>query len=123
MVVNTQILTGLSDSPVLEATGPLASCTRVLDDGAEVSHPDADTDVFRGDKRVVCDGGEIVIEYEAAMSRAAFGRTTGTWTVVSSTLRGVTGGNGHLVGDWDACEALPGSDACILDTFTGTVAG
>jgi len=123
MAVNTQILTGLSDSPVLEASGPLASCTNVLDDGASVSHPDPDTDVFRGDKRVVCDGGEVVIEYEATMSRAAVGHTTGTWLIVSSTLSGVTGGNGQLVGDGDACETLAGSEGCILDMFTGTVAG
>ena len=123
MVVNTQILTGLSDSPVLEATGPLAGCTNALDDGASVSHPDPDTDVFRGDKRVVCDGGEVVIEYDVTMSRAAFGHTTGTWVIISSTLSGVTGGSGQLVGNGDTCELLAGSEGCILDTYTGTVAG
>ena len=123
MVVNSQILPGLSDSPVLEASGPLADCTNVLDDGATVSHPDPHTDVFRGEKRIVCDDGVIEIRYEATMSRAAFGHTTGTWKIISSSLSGVTGGSGHLVGDGDSCEPLPGSEgaparACPVTALT-----
>ena len=120
LVVNTQLW--VSDSPVLDASGRLAGCTTVIDVGPSVSHPDPDTDVYRGEKRVICDGGEVIIQYEAAMSRAAIGHTTGTWMIVSSTLSGVTGGSGQLVGNGEECEMLAGSEGCILDTFTGTVA-
>lgn len=120
LLVNTQL--GRSDSPVLDASGPLDGCTTVVDLDTSVSHPDPDTDVYRGAKRVTCDGGDVIIQYEAVMSRAAMGHTTGTWMIVSSTLSGVTGGSGQLVGNGEECEVLAGSEGCILDTYTGTVA-
>jgi hypothetical protein len=49
--------------------------------------------------------------------------TAGTWRIVESTLAGVSHANGQLTGDSEGCEILSGSDACVLETFTGTVAG
>jgi hypothetical protein len=73
--------------------------------------------------RPVCAGGTVTIDYEAAVNLASGRKTFGTWTVIDSTLAGVSFGHGRLTGDSARCEILPGSEGCILDKFTGTVGG
>jgi hypothetical protein len=76
--------------------------------------------IFIGDKLVQCDGGEVVIHYNAVLN-ASGKKTSGHWFVVDSTLPGVTSGFGTVRGDSSACEIADGSDGCILDTFAGEV--
>lgn len=64
----------------------------------------------------------MTIRYDATMNAAGPAVTSGTWSIVASTLVGATVGNGQVTGQPDACEPLAGADACILDTLAGTVA-
>jgi hypothetical protein len=125
VVVDTQFI----DEPnqVLRASGPLASCTEVVDlegDGVQISPNKV---LFFGVKEFSCGGGSTVtVSYEATLNFVASehrpGRTSGTWAVVDSTLEGVASGGGVLKGD-ARCEPVAGADGCIIDTFRGHVSG
>ncbi len=126
VVVDTQFIDG--PNQVLSASGPLASCTEVLDlegDGVQISPNKV---LFFGVKEFSCEGGATVtVSYEASSNFIASehrpaARTSGTWTVVDSTLDGVASGGGVLKGD-ARCEPMPGADGCIIDTFRGHVSG
>lgn len=125
VVVDTQFIDG--PNQVLQASGPLASCTEVLDlegDGVQIS---TNKVLFFGVKEFGCEGGSTVtVSYEATSNFIASehrpGRTSGTWTVVDSTLDGVESGGGVLKGD-ARCEPVAGADGCIIDTFRGHVSG
>jgi hypothetical protein len=125
VVVDTQFI----DQPnrVLEASGPLATCTEVVDlegDGVQIK---PNTVLFFGVKEFRC-GGEatVTVSYQATLNFTASdnrpGRTSGTWTIVDSTLDGVASGGGTLKGD-GRCEPVAGADGCIIDTFRGHVTG
>jgi hypothetical protein len=79
--------------------------------------------LFSGQKRLNCDGGTVVLSYEARLNLAAGRKTFGTWTILESTLSGVETGGGRLKGDSARCEVVPGSQGCILDVFSGFVHG
>ena len=119
-VVDTQFVNAPSD---MTGTGPLESCTQVLDLGGGGVPTGPNTVLFFGAKELQCAGGTVTIEYEATMNFRKGRRTSGTWWVVESTLPGVTGGGGQLKGDNERCTLEAGSEGCILDTFTGFVHG
>jgi hypothetical protein len=108
-------------SPILAATGPFTACTTVTDLGGDAVDIGPNTVLFSGQKRLNCDGGTVVLSYEARLNLAAGRKTFGTWTIVESTLPGVHAGGGRLKGDSARCEVLPGSEGCILDVFSGHV--
>jgi len=123
VVVDTQLI----DQPnqVLEASGPLASCTEVLDLEGSAEQISPNRVLFSGVKEFTCEGGATVtVSYEAALNFVAAdkrpGRTSGTWTVIDSTLAGVESGGGVLKGD-ARCEPVAGAEGCIIDTFRGHV--
>ena len=116
-VVNTQIGTS---SPIVEAGGAFADCSAVEDLGETATEFISPNRVmYIGDKRVLCDGGEVTIHYNATQNLASGKRTSGHWFVVESTLDGVTAGFGTVRGDNRRCTPAPGTDFCILDTFSG----
>jgi hypothetical protein len=110
-------------SPILAATGPFTACTTVTDLGGDAADIGPNKVLFTGEKRLNCDGGTVVLAYEARLNLAAGRKTFGTWTILESTLAGVETGGGRLKGDAARCEILPGSEGCILDVFTGHVHG
>jgi hypothetical protein len=110
-------------SPIVAATGPFTACTTVTDLGGDAVDTGPNTVLFTGEKRLNCDGGTVVLAYEARLNLAAGRKTFGTWTILESTLAGVETGGGRLKGDAARCEILPGSEGCILDVFTGHVHG
>ena len=120
-VVSTQF--SPDPSPILSATGPFTACTTVTDLGGDAVDTGPNTVLFSGQKRLNCDGGTVVLSYEARLNLAAGRKTFGTWTIVESTLPGVHAGGGRLKGDSARCELLPGSEGCILDVFSGHVTG
>ena len=124
VVVDTQFVAG--PSQVLEASGPLASCTEVVTLEGEGEQIKPNTVLFSGVKLFVCNGGTVTVSYEATLNLAAAerrpARTSGTWTVVDSTLAGVASGGGVLKGD-ARCEPVAGAEGCIIDTFRGRVSG
>ena len=118
-VVNTQFG---ATSPIVESGGAFADCYAVEDVGegtAEFFSPNRV--MYIGDKRVLCDGGEVTIHYNATQNLASGKRTSGHWFVVESTLEGVTDGFGTVRGDNSRCTPAPGTDFCILDTFAGDI--
>jgi hypothetical protein len=121
-VVNTQFRPG--PSPIVAATGALASCTTAEElPGSLGIQTGPRTILFVGTKELVCDGGTVTVAYQATLNQAGGRKTFGTWQVVDSTLPGVAFGGGRLTGDSARCELLGGSEGCILDTFTGRVDG
>ena len=120
MVVETQI--GGAMSPVAEAGGAFAGCTTIQDLDAEATEFNLDITIYSGTKQLSCSDGEVTLHYDVMTDERQPGITAGTWSIVSSTLAGVGSGGGQLDGDGRACEPEPGSDACIVDTFTGAVA-
>jgi hypothetical protein len=120
-VVSTQF--SPDPSPILAATGPFTACTTVTDLGGNAVDTGPNTVLFTGEKRLDCDGGTVVLSYEARLNFAAGRKTFGTWTILESTLPGVETGGGRLKGDAARCEVLPGSEGCILDVFSGYVQG
>jgi hypothetical protein len=110
-------------SPIVAATGPLTACTTVTDLGGDTVDTGPNTVLFTGRKRLNCDGGTVVLSYEARLNLAAGRKTFGTWTILESTLSGVETGGGRLKGDSARCEIVAGSEGCILDVFTGYVRG
>jgi TRAP-type C4-dicarboxylate transport system substrate-binding protein len=121
LVVNTQL--GPRPSPVVSAEGVFESCTTVEDLDATITDLSPDIDLFTGEKRISCPGGDVTIRYDVMMNANDPGVTSGTWSIVASHLAGASRGGGQLAGDPEGCELLPGSELCVLDTFTGTVAG
>jgi hypothetical protein len=121
-VVNTQFRSG--PSPIIAATGPLATCTTVTEnEGAQAIPTGPRSLLFVGTKTLDCANGTVTIAYQATINTASGRKTFGTWSVVDSTLPGIAFGGGRLTGDSTRCELLAGSDGCILDTFTGRVGG
>ena len=119
-VVNTQFRSG--PSPILSATGPLATCTTATEnEGSQAIPTGPRTVLFVGTKTLDCADGTVTIAYQATINNSSGRKTFGTWSVIDSTLPGVEYGGGRLVGDAARCELLPGSEGCILDTFTGHV--
>ena len=110
-------------SPIVAATGPFTACTTVTDLGGDAVDIGPNTVLFTGQKRLNCDGGTVVLSYEARLNLAAGRKTFGTWTILESTLSGVDTGGGRLKGDSARCEILPGSEGCILDVFSGNIQG
>ena len=94
LVVNTQ--GGADSSPVLSADGPFAGCTSVTDLDATITELNPDVDVFSGEKRITCPGGEVTIQYDVMMNVNDPGVTSGTWNIVSSSLAGASSGGGQL---------------------------
>ena len=116
-VINTQFRNG--PSYIVDAGGAFAGCTSVNDLWGEAVQLSPQRYLFRGEKRLSCDGGKVTVYYEAT---TATGLTTiGTWTVVSSTLAGATSGGGSVHGDSKTCTVDRNSGGCILDTFAGDV--
>ena len=118
-VVDTQFVDGPSD--VVAASGPLAACTQVLDSGGVATAVGPRKVQFSGEKTLLCDGGDVVIHYDAVINAEGGRRTFGDWYVVSSTLDGVEGGSGTVKGDNRTCTVDEGSGGCITDTFSGRV--
>jgi hypothetical protein len=118
MVVKT-IFDPAQDSVVLEATGAFSECTTVTQ-LAEANKFVRGTAVFSGLKQINCSGGTIVLAYSATFDKTLPG-AHGSWHVVGGTgaYAGLNGG-GRLTGDDYACDPT-GSDACVLDTYTGTL--
>lgn len=103
-------------SPILAATGPWSGCTETVDLGGTANQVAPSKVQFSGEKRVVCDGGDVVIHYDAVLNfNSKAGQTSGSWSVVSSTYPAVIGGAGTVSGESRGC------DQCIVDTFTGRV--
>lgn len=116
--VVTSFLTPTSE--IVEATGPWAGCTEVSDLMSATNQVGPRTVQFSGEKRVHCEGGDVVIHYDAEMSTSGPDsrdrRTFGTWSVVSSEDGApVSGGGGRVEGVTRGCQD------CILDTFSGRV--
>ena len=119
-VVNTQFRS--TPSPIVAATGPLATCTTVKENAGGQAIPTGPRSVlFVGTKTLRCATGTVTIAYEATSNTASGRKTFGTWSVVDSTLPGVAAGGGRVSGDSTQCQVLAGSSGCILDTFTGRV--
>lgn len=115
-VVNTNDVT----SPIIEAGGAFADCTAVTDLSASAEPIGPNRVLFIGDKLVECEGGEVVIHYNARINFSSGKKTFGHWFVVDSTLPGVTEGSGTVRGDSSDCD--PGPEGfCILDVFAGEV--
>ena len=122
LVVDTQIGSGEdAASPVIDSAAAFRSCTGVRDVAATMDDSDPAVLRFTGTKRLLCDGGEVVLGYRARMLAESSGSTTGTWRVTASTLAGVRSGGGRLTGDSTACATVPPAEECIRDTFTGSV--
>ena len=117
--VDTQFVA--APSAIVAATGPLAACTAVESLSNDVVQTTPNRLVFSGEKLLICGDAEVLISYEARFTLPSGYRTFGTWTIVESTLPGVTSGGGTLKGDNRSCTLIPGSDGCILDDFVGTV--
>ncbi|HUW16687.1 MAG TPA: hypothetical protein VMW94_06385 [Actinomycetes bacterium] len=117
--VDTQFLDAPSE--IVAATGPLAACTAVESLSNEVAQTSPNRLEFSGQKVLICGEGQVLISYAARFNMPSGYRTFGTWTIVESTLPGVTTGGGTLKGDNRDCTLLPDSGGCILDEFVGTV--
>lgn len=117
--VNTQFWA--DPSPIVDATGPLSSCTSVVELDSNATQISPSKLLFSGEKELACGEATVVIHYDATLNFHAVGLTFGSWYVVSSTLAGVDGGSGTLKGDSRDCEVLSGSEGCILDAFSGRV--
>jgi hypothetical protein len=119
-VVNTQFRDG--PSPIVAATGALAACTTAEElPGSLGIQTGPRTILFTGTKELDCNGGTVIIAYQATLNQQGGRKTFGTWQVQESNLPGVMFGGGRLTGDAARCELLAGSEGCILDTFTGRV--
>jgi hypothetical protein len=115
-VVNTNDVT----SPIIEAGGAFADCTTVTDLWGTAEQIGPNRLLFIGDKLVECDSGDVTIHFNATINFNAGRKTRGDWSVVESTLPGVTDGFGTVRGDNSHCD--PGPDGfCILDVFAGDV--
>ncbi len=116
-VVNTQFRQ--APSSIVDAGGAFTGCTSVNDLWGEAIPLSPQRFLFRGEKRLSCDGGKVTISYEATTATGLV--TIGTWTIVSSTLAGATSGGGSVHGDSKTCTIDRNSGGCILDTFSGDV--
>ena len=120
LTVDTQI--GAATSSVTAAEGAFAGRTTVDDLDAAIKSLSPTVDLFSGQKLLHCPGGSVTIHYDAMQNTTQIGITTGTWSIVSSTLPGAATGGGRLTGDVSTCTPAAGADGCITDTYTGTVA-
>jgi hypothetical protein len=102
-------------SPIVAADGPWSDCTTVSSLSNVANQVSPSKVQFSGEKAVHCASGEVVVHYDAVTNVNGAPRTSGTWSVVSSTKPDVVGGGGTVVGEGRGCEA------CIVDTFTGRV--
>lgn len=116
-VVNTQFRNAPSD--IIDAGGAFEGCTSVNDLWGEATQLSPQRLLFRGEKRLSCDGGKVTVYYEATTATGLV--TIGTWTVSSSTLAGATSGGGTVHGDSKTCTLDRNSFGCIIDTFSGDV--
>lgn len=127
--VDTQFVEGPSD--IVAATGPLSSCTEVLDLENTTDLRTHNQLAFTGVKELTCGEATVTIGYSAFITLPALqtdlipaggGFTThGEWWVLESTLAGVSSGGGKLMGDGRTCTLEEGSEGCITDTFRGFV--
>lgn len=116
--VRTSFLT--PTSPIIAADGLWAGCTTTEDLTNTANQVSPSKVQFSGEKRVHCEGGDVVIHYDAVMNfrgpDSRDRRTFGTWSVVSSEDGApVSGGGGRVEGVNRGCED------CIVDTFSGRV--
>ena len=116
-VVETQFWDAAS--PIVDAGGAFADCTSVTDLGGIGEQFSPNRIIFIGDKLVECEGGDVVIHYNATINGQAGKKTYGHWFVDESTLPGVTAGFGTVRGDGSQCQVADGSGGCILDVFAG----
>jgi hypothetical protein len=116
-VVDTQFRQ--APSSIVDAGGAFAGCTSVNDLWGEAIPLSPQRLLFRGEKRISCAGGKVIISYEATTATGLV--TIGSWSIVSSTLTGATSGGGSLHGDSKTCTIDRNSGGCILDTFSGYV--
>ena len=102
-------------SPIVAATGPWSDCTSVSSLSNVANQVSPSKVQFSGEKAVHCASGDVVIHYDAVTNVHGAPRTSGTWSVVSSTKPDIVGGAGTVVGEGAGCQD------CIVDTFTGRV--
>lgn len=103
-------------SEIIAATGPWTDCWGVTDLSNVANQVSPRKVQFSGEKQVHCNGGDVVIHYDAQMNFAGpRGLTFGTWSVVSSENPAISGGAGTVSGDPNGCQD------CIVDVFTGRV--
>ncbi|WP_392543353.1 hypothetical protein [Oryzobacter telluris] len=107
-------------SPIVAADGLWEGCTGVTDLGGYANQVSPSKVRFSGEKQVHCEGGDVVIHYDAEMNfrgpDSRDRRTFGTWSVVSSDEGApVVGGGGRVEGVNRGCQD------CIVDTFSGRV--
>ena len=105
-------------SEIIEADGPWSDCSGVSDLSNSVNQVAPRRLRFSGEKVVLCEGGDVVIHYDAETNFAgprSRGLTFGTWSVVSSDNPEIIGGAGTVSGDPTGCPD------CIVDVFTGRV--
>jgi hypothetical protein len=107
-------------SEIVEADGLWTGCTGVSDLTNYENQVSPSKVLFSGEKQVHCEGGDVVIHYDAVMNfrgpDSRDRRTFGTWSVVSSEEGApVVGGGGRVEGVTRGCQD------CIVDTFSGLV--
>ncbi len=125
-VIDTQFVEGDSD---VTGWGAFASCTSATSISNDPVPRTPAQPLFSGLKILHCaDGATVTVEFSAFITFPAPGarggafKTFGNWSVVESTLAGVTSGGGKLMGDSRTCEVEAGSDGCITDSFRGFAA-
>ena len=122
LVVDTQISSNPElRSPVITAAAGFEGCRSVRDLAAEVDDSDPEVTHFTGTKLVTCANGDVTIGYQARMQTHTPGAITGTWRITDSTVPTALHGSGKLTGDAGSCQTLPAADACVQDTYTGSV--
>lgn len=111
------VVTSFIDQPseIIAADGLWASCTGVTDLSGSAAQISPSRVRFSGEKLVHCEGGDVVIHYDAELTfRGPNGLTRGTWAVVGADEGApVQGGAGRVAGDPRGCED------CIVDVFSG----
>jgi hypothetical protein len=118
-VIDTQFIR--APSSIVDSGGAFAGCTSVRDLGGTAEPTPNGGFTFSGTKRISCAAGSFVLVEYVASTTAGGRRTSGEWWVVDSNLGGATSGGGTVRGDNTACVLRPGSNGCILDTFSGDV--
>jgi hypothetical protein len=64
-------------SVIVAATGPFTACTTVTDLGGDAVDTGPNTVLFTGQKRLNCDGGTVVLSYEARLNSQQVARRSG----------------------------------------------
>jgi hypothetical protein len=78
--------------PIVDTGGAFADCASVTDLGGVGEQFSPNRTMFIGDKLVQCEGGDVVIHYNASINGRAGKKTYGHWYGAESTLPGVSGG-------------------------------